>query len=421
MLALILAPFPAIGDVERDEALRAIRDQAGAIHEWVESAERPAWLYTNPQDSARAAGEALGRSQREHLREGLPIISACRDLGQLCPSAADEVVSAMPVRVPAGRPAGQGADQDPPATTLRAEDITLTVLVSRSLGPAQLKEIFAFASDTPRVRVAFRGVAEDESLMDFVRRIHGLLAGIEPVPEVVLDPTPFAAAGTDIAPMILAHGPDRELARVAGLADPLWLRARVLAGERGDLGMLGPVKSVTEPDLIEDLQRRLAALDLERMREQAIARYWQRVAFEELPVAAEPRTREIDSTITAPQDLRTADGTLLVRAGETLNPLDRLPFTQRLVVFDASDERQVLTARHLGREVGERRVLYLVTQLERSRGWEGLASVEDALDAPVYLLTPDVRQRFALERVPALVEARGQVFVVAEVPPETGR
>jgi conjugal transfer pilus assembly protein TraW len=47
--------------------------------------------------------------------------------------------------------------------------------------------------------------------------------------------------------------------------------------------------------------------------------------------------------------------------------------------------------------------------------------VEDALDAPVYLLTPDVRVRFGVERVPAFVEARGQVFVVAEVPPETGR
>jgi conjugal transfer pilus assembly protein TraW len=66
-------------------------------------------------------------------------------------------------------------------------------------------------------------------------------------------------------------------------------------------------------------------------------------------------------------------------------------------------------------------VLYLATQLERSRGWEGLASVEDALDAPVYLLTPDVRQRFALERVPVFVEARGRVFIVAEVPPEAGR
>ena len=218
-----------VGDAERDEALRALRDQAGAIQAWVESAERPAWLDANPHDGARAAGEALGRQQHERLREGLPAVSACRDLGQLCPPAAPEPVAGTASRRPGRTLAGQGrrrgGDHDPGATALSAEDITLTVLVSRSLGAAQLKEIFAFAADTPRVRVVFRGVAEDESLMDFVRQIHGLLAGIEPVPEVVLDPTPFAAAGVDIAPVLLAQGPDGELARVAGLADPHWLRA----------------------------------------------------------------------------------------------------------------------------------------------------------------------------------------------------
>jgi conjugal transfer pilus assembly protein TraW len=427
---LTLAPLAALGDTARDEALRAIRDQAAAIFERVEAAERPAWLGANPHDRARAAGEALGREQRERFREGLPKVSACRDLGQLCAAGTTPESGAAPetgaaedpavVSVPVGQAVDQGKDEGPAATPVRAEDITLTVLVSRSLGPAQLKEIFAFAADTPRVRVAFRGVAEDESLTDFVRGIHGLLAGIEPVPEVVLDPTPFAAAGTDIAPVLLAHGPDGELARVAGLADPQWLRSRVLAGERGDLGVLGPVKPVTEPDLIGELQRRLAALDLERMRERALERYWRRVAFEALPVAAEPRTRAVDPTVTAPRDLRSADGTLLVRAGETLNPLERLPFTQRLVVFDATDDRQLATAKRLGREAGDRRVLYLATRLERRRGWDGLSSVEDALDAPVYLLTPDVRARFALERVPAFVEARGRVFVVAEVPPENG-
>jgi conjugal transfer pilus assembly protein TraW len=421
LLASLLAPLPVAGDAGRDEALRVLRDQAGAIQSQVESAERPAWLDTNSHDGARAAGEALGRQQRKRFREGLPTVSACRDLGQLCPPAAAEAASGSPTAVPTGQKGAgshEGSDQGPDATALSAGDIRLTVLVSRSLGAAQLKEIFAFAADTPRARVVFRGVAEDESLLDFIRQIHGLLAGIDPVPEVVLDPTPFAAAAVDIAPVLLAEGPVGELARIAGLADPLWLRTRVLAGERGDLGVRGPVKGVTEPDLIAELQRRLAAFNLEKLRGHALERYWQRVDFEAFPAAAEPRTREIDPTITAPRDVHTADGTLLVHAGEMVNPLDRLPFTQRLVVFDASDERQVATARRLGREAGELRVTYLATRLERRLGWEGLTSVEDALDAPVYLLTPDVRARFALERVPAFVEARGNLFLVAEVPPE---
>jgi conjugal transfer pilus assembly protein TraW len=176
------------------------------------------------------------------------------------------------------------------------------------------------------------------------------------------------------------------------------------------------VLAVSEPDLITELKRRLAALDLGKLREQALARYWKQVGFETLPVAARARTRAIDPTITASADLTLPDGTLLVRAGETLNPLDRLPFTERLVVFDATDPRQVRTAVRLGREAGARRVVYLATRLERR--WEGLAAVEDALDAPVYLLTPEVRSRFALEGVPAYVEAAGRLFRVAEVPPE---
>jgi conjugal transfer pilus assembly protein TraW len=279
-----------------------------------------------------------------------------------------------------------------------------------------LREIFALASDLPGVRVVFRGVAEGERLMDFIAGIHALLRELDPVPEVVLDPTPFREVGLDVAPVLIARGPEGELARVAGLADPAWLRARVLAGARGDLGMLGPIAAVTEPDLIAELQRRLAALDLEKLREQAIARYWQRRSFEELPAATVPRTREIDPTIRAAADVPLPDGTLLVKAGETVNPLDRLPFTQRLVVFDASDPRQVAIAKRLGAAAGTPRVTYIATRLDRERGWESLASVEDTLDAPVYLLTPDVRRRFALERVPTTVEARGRVFVVTEHP-----
>jgi conjugal transfer pilus assembly protein TraW len=399
VLVAMLGPFAVHGNGGTDAALRALRDEAAAIHRAVEAAERPTWLDANPHEAARAAGETLGAAQSERFREGLPVMSACRNLGQLCPTDRAQETSGP----------------EPAADT---QDITLTVLVSRSLGSAQLREVFALAAGLPGVRVAFRGVAEDESLMDFVRQIHALFADLDPIPEVVLDPTPFHTAGVDIAPVLIASGPEGELARVAGLADPAWLRDRVLAGERGDLGIRGPVEAVSEPDLIAELQRRLAALDLTRLREQALERFWSRVAFEPLPVAAEARVRTVDPTLTAAADIRTADGTLLVRAGDRLNPLDRLPLTQRLVVFDAADARQVATAERLGREADGRRVVYLAAALDRTAGWDGLAAVEDRLDAPVYLLTPEVRARFALESVPAFVEAQGSVFRVAEVPPE---
>lgn len=69
ILALILAPFPVIGDAECDEALSAMRNQPGAIHQRVESEDRPAGLDANPHKGAWAAVEALGLQQRERLRE----------------------------------------------------------------------------------------------------------------------------------------------------------------------------------------------------------------------------------------------------------------------------------------------------------------------------------------------------------------
>jgi conjugal transfer pilus assembly protein TraW len=270
------------------------------------------------------------------------------------------------------------------------------------------------------VRIVFRGVAPGERLMDAIREIHALLDGIDPLPNVEIDPTPFRDRAVESAPMIVAQGPDGVLARVAGLSDPDWLRRQLRAGARGDLGVRGPTVAVSEPDLIAELQRRLAALDLGALREAAIGRYWQRAALVSLPTATQARERTVDPTVTASADLALPDGTPLVRAGQTVNPLEHLPFTQRLIVFDASDPDQVETARGLGETPGGPRPLYLASGLDRARGWDGLRAVEDRLDEPVYLLTPDVRARFALERAPATVEAQGRVFLVREVPPERG-
>jgi conjugal transfer pilus assembly protein TraW len=390
-----------------DDDLRALRDQRIAIDQALRDAQAPAWLTPDPAGTAHAAGAVAGAAAYDRLRADAdqPGVEACRDLGQLC-----------------GAPSTASVGEPLPITatpiTGPAEKVSITVLVSSSLGDAQLKDIFALAAGRPDVRVAFRGVAKDESLKDFVRRVHALLAGLEPPPDVVIDPKPFRNAHAEVVPLLIATGPDGEVARVAGLADPAWLRAQVLAGARGDLGVRAPVRSVVEPDMIEEIQRRLAALDLKELRDRALGRFWQRAALETLPVATARRERTVDPTLVAAAAVHAPDGTVLVPAGATTNPLDHLPFTRRLVVFDASDPRQVALARTLGRAGDGRRVVYLTTRSERASAWDGWTAVEDALDAPVYLLTPDVRARFAIERVPSLVEAHGRVFVVTELPPE---
>jgi conjugal transfer pilus assembly protein TraW len=402
LFALPLAVTAAAGD----DGLRGLRDQRVAIDQGLRDAQAPAWLTPDPASTAHAAGVAVGAAAHDRLRAGAdqPVVEACRDLGQLCGSS---------VTAPAiGRP-----PTDPPAAAGSEDTMSITVLVSSSLGEAQLKDIFALAAGRPTVRVAFRGVAQGESLKDFVRRVHALLAGLEPPPDVVIDPTPFRDADAEVVPQLIATGPAGEVARVAGLADPAWLRAQVVGGARGDLGVRAPVRAVAEPDMVEEIHRRLAALDLQELRDRALGRYWERTALEALPMATERRERTVDPTLVAAAAVHGPDGTVLIPAGATTNPLDHLPFTRRLVVFDVSDPRQVTLARALGRAADGQRVVYLATRSEHASAWDGWTTVEDALDAPVYLLTPDVRARFAIERVPSLIEARDRVFVVTELPP----
>ncbi len=399
VVALILAlAHPAQAGPNGDPmGLRAIRDQAQALDASARTTPPPTWLGLTPATVGAAAGDDLGRQALSRMQEAPPAVSACKDLGRLCGADKD---AAEPVARPAER-----------------QGVTYTVLVSRSLGTEALRAIFRAATGRD-VRFLFRGVAPGERLMDMIKEIHALLDGIDPVPAVEIDPTVFRAAGATVVPLLIARGPDGELARVTGLTAPAWLREQLQGGARGDLGVRGPAAAISEVDLIEELQRRVAALDMDALREGAIKRYWQRATFDTLPVVTEPRERTIDPTVTASADVVLPDGTKVIQAGASVNPLDHVPFTHRLIVFDASDQRQVETARRLGETDSPQRPLYLATRFDRDQGWDGLRTVEDRLDEPVYLLTPDVRTRFALERVPALVEARGRVFVVHEVLPD---
>jgi conjugal transfer pilus assembly protein TraW len=166
----------------------------------------------------------------------------------------------------------------------------------------------------------------------------------------------------------------------------------------------------------------MAAIDWKQKQQQAIARFWAQQKFEELPVAREDRDRTLDLTITAPRDLAAPNGQLVIRAGQTVNPLDKMPFGLCLKVFDATEPAQVELIQHQSCHDKQARVMYLATSLPRQSGWDSLQRLETMLKAPVYLLTPDVRNRFQLQHVLAIVEQSGNRLVVHErkLPVSTG-
>ena len=305
--------------------------------------------------------------------------------------------------------------------------LTVTILASRALGDAQLHELFAQAAGRPDVRIVFRGVAPGESLGAFVREIHALLretrseTDSDAIPRIEIDPRPFQTPLVEVAPtLIVTDSAGQEVARVSGISRPDWLLEQVGQGRRGDLGVRGPTVAVSEPDLVDELQRRLAGIDWRARRDAALARYWEHADFTELPLVDKPRERRLDLMLVAQADVTLPGGSTMIQAGERVDPLTVMPFRQRLFVFDATDPRQVAeVARRGAASRAEGRLpLYLATRLDRAAGWDGYRAVEATLQDPLYLLTPDVQHRFQIERVPAVVESRDGTLVVAEWPPE---
>ncbi|WP_201223774.1 TrbC family F-type conjugative pilus assembly protein [Halochromatium roseum] len=413
-VSVATAAAPMIDQAEQgiDQALAPIRAQAEAIARSIEGQPLPAWLQVPDQTGTEssfkdpAVVEGLLEDARQHLGSADLTVSICETLASDC--ALDGRSSSVP----------EPADSDPFQPTTNAPSRTYLLFASRSLGEAALRELFSLASGRPELRILFRGVDEDESLIAFAASLRGLLEGLDPPPNVLLDPTPFRTYGITAVPTLILLGRDgtdwTERARVAGLMRTDWLEEALDAGRQGDLGTRGPVTEIREPDLLVELERRLAALDLTAMKARALERAFGRLHLERLPVATEDRTRWIDPTLTAAADIQLPDGTLLVKAGDSVNPLAQLPFTQRLVVFDATDPRQVAFAQAHAAERSAKATLFLITDLPRERGWAGLEQLMTQLDRQLFLLTPALRQRFALQRVPAVVEAEELQFRVTE-------
>lgn len=276
-----------------------------------------------------------------------------------------------------------------------------------------LREIAAW--NEKEVIVALRGLPAGMQTLKQLAAYFQRLRGSGALPGLRLDPTLFRRHRVQAAPTVVLERDGEKIAEVRGLVSPKWLRRQVAAGRRGDLGQMGPTSPLAERDLIEELQGRLLAVDWEAKKRRALARFWERIKFVALPRAQEERRYYVEAKYQVPQDVVLPDGKVLARAGEELDLFRQVRPSFALVVFDAGDPAQVSWAKEALREHGGRwRVKLLATALPERR-MSALEKLEAEIQAPVYLLTEEVRERFRLERVPALVVPEAGRFLVREV------
>ena len=182
-----------------------------------------------------------------------------------------------------------------------------------------------------------------------------------------------------------------------------------------DLGVRGATWPVTEPDLLEQIEARLSAMqrsgDMARIERDA--RTAARARLEEpepvagIAPAREARSRMFDPAIVVERDIRLPDGTLIAAAGARVNPLARHALSRDLLFVDGRREAEIAWA--LAHQWPAKIVLLAGRPLNLART-HGRAFFFDQGGR--------LAARFGIAATPSLVEQAGSKLRITEIPVE---
>lgn len=365
-------------------------------------AEEPASIVeATPEAAARSVADGLAGAMSRAPKNALEAIVEDREGRAERFMAEAEAIGAGARQVLADELQARGAEPE------TAAEAPFVVFVSEEMEAGELAVVDALAAARGDVEVVYRGIAPGETIADFARR--RMAAGREVAARVSIDPRLFREHGVDAVPAVL----ERKTGKlVFGAADP-----EVLAGAE-DRERVGVVVAIAEPDLLDVVMERLAAIDWEAKARAAVARVWERALMVALTPAPEDAVRTIDARIRLAADFALPDGRVVHPAGSLIDPTAALPFTLTLIVFDGRSEAELPLVEA---EIAEaRRPVLMVSELDRVEGWDALRRLEARLGEPVYLLPAEVRDRFRLRHTVSVVTGSDGVFTIRELAaPET--
>jgi conjugal transfer pilus assembly protein TraW len=221
------------------------------------------------------------------------------------------------------------------------------IFVSMGMPTQELKAAAEEAAATKSLLV-FRGVEKGGDTGTITRRLYDVVKGVKPVPGAVIDPTLFTRFNVQAVPTMIETNGDGETRTSRGLPGFDWMSKR----DAGDLGQRGPVFGIAEPDMIEEMQRRMAEFDWAKEKQHAIDNFWAHQKDSViLPAAEKNSERRIDTSIVSTQDIFHPDGRLIFKKGQTINPQAIMPMRHVYILFDATNKIQVEIAKKIGDEM----------------------------------------------------------------------
>jgi len=211
--------------------------------------------------------------------------------------------------------------------------------------------------------------------------------------------------------------PERATPRLASLA--LWaLCACTSVARAADLGAIGPVYPIAEPDMLDEIQAilraRQATGELERLQQAALKRMRARIetpaAVSGLMRTRQPRNWDVDPSVRFDEPVVDHEGRIVIPAGTLANPLSVVSLSSILLFIDGRDRAQVAAARRFidASPLPVMPILTAGSPVALARTWQR----QVFFDQDGRLV-----RRFGIQAVPARVRQAGLALRVEEFTP----
>lgn len=361
------------------------------------SAGNAPWLNNTPISGQPAA-----------IEPQKPELGALRDMQFQAPKKADWIDESTKRLQMAGPKSEANNDTS-------AQDFDMQVFISAGMPEGVLRHLFkqALDNDPKRIRFVLRGF-EPQKVGALLNKLRKLLP--DPYQDdvvVEIDPNAFRAYAVDAVPVYLVKDAQKWF-EIRGTAS---LDAAREYARKGGTYNAGDLYPIAEPDILSVIEDRAKKYDWEPAMKRAQARVAQnlRPSFD-LPASSRNATTYFTPTFTVPHDITapTQGGkgeVLIARAGQTIALLDHTRLQVPVIVFDATDQRQLLMVEQwLKRPEYKSADLFVVGSNSIARDSKTPLTLELArvLKRPVYPMMQRLAQRFGVESVPAIVEQDGR-------------
>lgn len=182
-----------------------------------------------------------------------------------------------------------------------------------------------------------------------------------------------------------------------------------------DYGQQGALFPIAEPDLLEQIQRKLMALQAsgatarlnEDLKRRTIAKVNRPAPVSGLGVASAVRRWAFDPTISVAEDISDDMGRIIMAAGTRVNPLDTVPLRQTLVFLDGDDPVQLDWATKNFASSEAKLILVNGAPLQLMRGKQRRFFFDQG---------GKLVRHFNIKAVPATVNQQGRLLLITEHP-----